>query len=189
MIKLLYASVAAIALTTAAQAADVVQEAPPAPPAPIVATPVFTWSGLYVGGNAGYGWANAAPFDDDGFLGGVQLGYNYEINRLVLGVEGDFDATGMRFFGNDVNYLASVRGRVGLAVNRWMIYGTGGYAYAHASGGLHDGGWVAGGGVEWAMTDHIVPGIEYLHYGFNDFSHTGLDADADVIRVRLSYKF
>jgi opacity protein-like surface antigen len=69
-----------------------------------------------------------------------------------------------------------------------MIYGTGGVAYAKA-GPFNDTGWVAGAGIEWAATDHIVPGIEYLHYGFNDFDNTGINAKADVIRARLSFKF
>jgi outer membrane immunogenic protein len=190
MKKILYAAVATLALSagaaTAAQAADVITEQAPAP-AP-VAVPVFSWTGVYLGANLGYGWANAGD-DDDGFVGGGQIGYNYEFdNHLVLGIEGDMDATGMQFDGNDVDYTITGRARLGYAFDRWMVYGTGGIAYAKA-GDLDDTGWTAGGGVEWAATDHIVTGLEYLHYGFSDFDHTGIDADADVIRARLSYKF
>jgi outer membrane immunogenic protein len=191
MKKFLYATVATFALSagaaTVARAADVIAEQPPAP-APVV-VPVFTWTGVYLGANLGYGWANAGPDDDDGFVGGGQIGYNYEFdNHLVLGIEGDMDATGWQFDGNDVDYTITGRARLGYAFDRWMVYGTGGIAYAKA-GDLDDTGWTAGGGVEWAATDHIVTGLEYLHYGFSDFDHTGIDADADVIRVRLSYKF
>ena len=191
MKKVLYAAVASLALSagasTAALAADVIAEQPAAP-APVV-TPVFSWTGVYLGANLGYGWANAGPDDDNGFVGGGQIGYNYEFdNHLVLGIEGDMDATGWQFDGNDVDYTITGRGRLGYAFDRWMVYGTGGIAYAKA-GGLKDTGWVAGAGIEWAATDHIVPGIEYLHYGFNDFDNTGINAKADVIRARLSFKF
>jgi len=191
MKKVLYAAVASLALSagasTAALAADVIAEQPPAP-APVV-TPVFSWTGVYLGANLGYGWANGGPNNDNGFVGGGQIGYNYEFdNHLVLGIEGDMDATGWRFDGNDVDYTITGRGRLGYAFDRWMVYGTGGIAYAKA-GGLKDTGWVAGAGIEWAATDHIVPGIEYLHYGFNDFDNTGINAKADVIRARLSFKF
>jgi outer membrane immunogenic protein len=193
MKKILYAAVATLAISaaaaTAARAADVVAEQPPVPAAPVV-VPVFSWTGVYLGANLGYGWANTnVGGDDNGFVGGGQIGYNYEFdNHLVLGIEGDMDATGMEFGGNDVNYTISGRARLGYAFDRWMVYGTGGVAYAKADD-FNDTGWVAGGGVEWAATDHIVTGLEYLHYGFSDFDHTGVDADADVIRARLSYKF
>jgi outer membrane immunogenic protein len=69
-------------------------EAPPPPPP-------FRWSGLYIGGNVGGGWATAtltdnftgANFDTDhsGFIGGGQLGFNYQIRNLILGAEWDFD--------------------------------------------------------------------------------------------------
>jgi outer membrane immunogenic protein len=192
MKKALFATVAAFALSAGAigtaYAADAVVEQPPAAPVPEV-VPVFSWTGVYLGANVGYGWANAGPDDDNGFVGGGQIGYNYEFsNHLVLGIEGDMDATGWQFGGNDVDYTITGRARLGYAFDRWMVYGTGGVAYAKA-GEFNDTGWVAGGGVEWAATDHIIPGIEYLHYGFSDFDHTGIDADADVIRARLSFKF
>jgi outer membrane immunogenic protein len=192
MKKVLYAAVAALALSagsaTAALAADLTAEQPPAPAAPPVVS-VFSWTGVYLGANLGYGWANSDVSDDNGFVGGGQIGYNYEFdNHLVLGVEGDIDATGMEFGGNDVDYLFSGRARLGYAFDRWMLYGTGGVAHAKA-GDFNDTGWVAGAGIEWAATDHIVPGIEYLHYDFRDFDNTGFDADADVIRARLNFKF
>jgi outer membrane immunogenic protein len=190
MKKVLYAA-AAIALSagvaTSALAADVISEEPPAP-APVV-TPVFSWTGVYLGANLGYGWANADIGDDNGFVGGGQIGYNYEFpNHLVLGIEGDMDATGMEFGGNNVDYTITGRARLGYAFDRWMPYATGGVAYAKA-GDFKDTGWVAGAGIDWAATDHIIPGIEYLHYGFSYFDHTGGDADADVIRARLNFKF
>jgi outer membrane immunogenic protein len=193
MSRTILAAIAAFALTTTAltvtaRAADVVEQPPAPPAAPIITAPAFTWSGFYIGGNVGYGWADAGPNDDNGVIGGGHVGYNYEWNPIVLGIEGDMDASGMKFDGRSVDYTITGRARLGYAFDRWMIYGTGGVAYAKA-GPFDDTGWVAGAGIEWAATNHIVPGIEYLHYGFGNFDHTGIDANADVIRARISFKF
>ena len=134
----------------------------------------FTWTGFYVGGNAGYGWGSSdtefrplpdAPSffdlkpttldpDPDGFIGGGQVGYNYQWNWLVLGAEADFqgadieghehlfnfpDTTGtgngpdtFLFAHERVQWLGTVRGRIGIApICRLLIYGTGGFAYGN----------------------------------------------------------
>ncbi|MFD2228288.1 outer membrane protein, partial [Microvirga arabica] len=96
MKKILLASVALFGFAGAAAAADLpVRSAPPAPI--IAAAPIFTWTGFYVGVNAGYGWSNddfdsvdlADEDDDGGFVGGAQVGYNYQIGSFVVGLEGD----------------------------------------------------------------------------------------------------
>jgi outer membrane immunogenic protein len=73
-----------------------------APPTPAV-TPPYDWSGFYVGGHLGYLWGRTHVDDDgvtaernartDGVIGGAMLGYNWQINRVVLGLEGDFGWT------------------------------------------------------------------------------------------------
>ncbi|MEZ5898558.1 MAG: hypothetical protein R3D51_03600 [Hyphomicrobiaceae bacterium] len=63
------------------------------------------WSGLYGGGHIGY----ADAHHDDGFVAGAQLGYNWQANAIVYGVEGDISFTG----ADSVDWLASVRGRLG----------------------------------------------------------------------------
>src|SRR5215218_7063501 len=101
MKKILLASVALLGFAGAASAADLPVRA--APPAPIIAAvPVFTWTGFYVGVNAGYGWnANSGRTvfvpgvgavdvggnNDGGFVGGAQVGYNYQIGQFVIGAE------------------------------------------------------------------------------------------------------
>ena len=142
--------------------------------APVAPTCDFTWTGFYLGGNAGYGWgdgntdfdplpdpttfANLAPTtlhpDAAGFIGGGQLGYNYQWNWLVLGLETDFQGTDIE--GSDrvdgfagftapptnpdrfleaherMQWLGTVRGRIGFApICRLLIYGTGGLAYGN----------------------------------------------------------
>src|SRR5262245_18472356 len=79
-----------------------------APPAPIVAPP-YNWSGFYVGGHLGYLWGRTHVDDDgvtaernartDGIIGGVMAGYNWQINRAVFGIEGDFGWTNARGVG------------------------------------------------------------------------------------------
>src|SRR5690242_16535794 len=79
-----------------------------APPAPIVAPP-YDWSGFYVGGHLGYLWGRTHVDDDgvtaernartDGIIGGAMLGYNWQINRIVFGLEGDFGWTNARGVG------------------------------------------------------------------------------------------
>ena len=127
--------------------------------APSVSTPVPVqdWTGFYVGGNAGYSWGrtdldytrDALPpvtttLDPNSFIGGGQIGYNWQLGSWVLGVEGDVawrhgtDATtftsGNAFgdfatFNTEQNWVGTVRPRVGFAANNWLVYGTGGVAF------------------------------------------------------------
>jgi outer membrane immunogenic protein len=93
-----------IATSMAANAADVrPRPAPYAPPAPAYAPPPFSWTGFYLGGNIGGAWArrdvtdtflgvNFNPGNNNGvFIGGGQLGYNWQVGYAVLGIEADFD--------------------------------------------------------------------------------------------------
>jgi outer membrane immunogenic protein len=157
-------------LTTTAMAADLPsrREAP----TPYVAAPVFTWTGFYVGVNGGYadptatigvspggawvgdpdfpGVANAAArkLTLQGATGGGQVGYNYQVNNVVLGLEADVNALGLSksyqspvfpgvvggiYSANgsvSVNSIVTLRGRLGLAFNNWLFFGTGGVAIA-----------------------------------------------------------
>lgn len=165
----LIATTAFAAVTTAALAADLPSRR--AAPAPYVAVPVFTWSGFYIGGNAGYIFSdngeittvgNNGPVggpstifnvntgarprsvrsEPEGFTGGGQIGYNWQIGSIVLGVEADaaytdyqrtvrvIGATGAASdFSTDMGYLGTVRGRLGYSFGTFMVYGTGGFAY------------------------------------------------------------
>jgi len=165
---------------TGAMAADLPSAAPP--PAPILA-PIFTWSGFYAGVNAGWGWRNddqqtvvlggAVPGTlifpgngDGGFVGGGQIGYNWQFGSFVVGAETDIqwadtgNSEAVAFvpagtlgtfvpgeFRNDLaDWFGTVRLRAGVAFDRVLIYATGGLAYTD-----NNTGWVAGGGVEWAL--------------------------------------
>ena len=103
--KCLSASIAAIALAGTAYAADFSVNPPPPP------VPVFTWTGIYVGGQVGYAWGNDKPtwlvespfidftdtFNDSpqGVIGGAHIGYNQQFAQWVIGVEGSVDGTSL----------------------------------------------------------------------------------------------
>lgn len=167
------ASVLAI-LSGAALAADLPTFSPPPPPAPMLSTtPIaYNWSGFYVGAHGGWGWGSGNGIDD-GFVVGGQIGVNWQFNNFVLGAEGD----GSFVDWGDVSAIGTVRLRGGFAFDRFLAYGTGGAAI-----GEDDVGWVAGGGVEFAVTDNLSAGVEYLHYEEDDDTQ-------DVVRGRINITF
>ena len=215
MKKYLLASVAALGLVAAgaASAADL-----PSRKGPVVApvyVPAFTWTGFYVGANAGYGWGNvnangwANVGDLDGFVGGGQIGYNYQMGPFVIGAEADIQGADLTSGNNlggvrvKTEYFGTVRARVGVAFDRFMPYITGGWAYgnvktsiptlAFSSDRSHTGGWTVGGGVEYAFTNNLIGGVEYLYVDLGEKNIAGagtkVGTDFSVVRARLSYKF
>jgi len=156
------ALLSATALTTAARAADIV----PAPAA-------YDWSGFYFGVNAGVAWNNSEvdnevngpesvseladelsdslTGDDAVFTGGAMLGYNWQMDSFVLGVEADINYLGFSGEQNrernispggsdfyvenelsfDADWFGTLRGRLGFAADNILFYGTGGLAYGH----------------------------------------------------------
>ncbi len=181
-----------------AQAADLPPARAPAAVPPVAyAPPVYNWSGIYVGGNLGAGFADSSwsdpftgahnKFDKSGFIGGGQVGVNWQINALVIGIEGDFDWTGLKGSGHDsrgdlintnTQWTSTVTGRIGAAFDRLLIYGKGGVAFAHdndslndvfgstASASLNRTGWTAGAGLEYAFAPNWSAKIEYDYLGF-----------------------
>lgn len=218
MKKFLLAGIAAAALSSApALAADYPVKGPVAP--------MWTWTGFYIGGNLGAigiqshnepgGQFN--PSGADWAYGG-QLGANVQWGNLVLGVEtsGDWSKLmAQRLCANTtfscnlgLNHQYDVRGRVGLAMNNTLLYGTAGKAWSDPHGftetppqggvmfpgGTHRSGTVWGGGVEFAMAGNWILGAEYLHTNFGTQTHV-YDTPYQVpvqtweARARLSYLF
>ncbi|MDQ6868595.1 MAG: porin family protein [Pseudomonadota bacterium] len=153
--QILLASVGAIAIAGSAFAADLPYRGPP--PVYLPPPPIFTWTGLYLGGQVGYAWGNDpidvvdvvfgdnAFFNDkpNGVIGGAHLGYNLQIAQWVAGLEGSVDGTslhGTRTSATGVtmstrpDVQGSIRARIGIAFDRVLIYGTGGAAFA----GIHN---------------------------------------------------
>lgn len=203
MKKLLLASVALAALSAApAFAADAIVEEPVLPVG-------FNWTGAYIGVHGGYSWGNGGTeyllpagalveridTDANGWLGGVQVGYNYQVNNWVFGVEGDIAVSGADAGNNifslagadvadvdvDSDWQASLTVRAGYALDRTLFYAKGGVGFAdleltdkvnvtgvvNAKGSDTAVGWTVGGGVEHAFNDHWTIKGEYQFYRLN----------------------
>jgi len=208
-------------VATSAFAADL-PTAKPAP-APFYAPPIFTWTGFYVGVNGSYDWANVRSGNGvfgnpDGGMGGVTAGYNYQIGQFVAGLEGDIDFGDVSnkqtidpfgSFGKiDLNSFGTARARLGFAMDRALIYVTGGYAGgqvhsavfdaitpAYASNNTWQNGYAVGGGVEYAITNNISAKAEYLFSQLDGKtiatpSYAAKDGlDISLVRLGLNYRF
>src|SRR5215813_7130429 len=202
-----------------------------APPAPASS---FDWTGFYVGGHVGYSRGNARVnlADDDvtnfshrfgSLIGGLQGGYNYVLpSRLVLGVEADasfpnflaaddlawFRTTPDTDIAEKIEFMSTVRGRVGYAFDHWMVYATGGFAWSlgrflQTPGAVDDIdkalhlhiGWAAGTGAEFAIAPNWIARLEYLYANFGHAdvlfpsgTTAGSAYDVHMIRGGLNYK-
>jgi outer membrane immunogenic protein len=192
-----------VAFVCSAQAADLPPAPRPSYVAPVVyAPPVYNWTGFYVGGNIGGGFADSSwtdpfggsnnKFSKDGFIGGGQVGANYQFNWLVVGIEGDFDWTGLKATGADsigdsltanTQWTATATGRIGAAFDRVLVYAKAGAAFAHERDSMNDSvftattdfnrtGWTAGAGVEYALAQNWTAKLEYDYLGFGSESES-----------------
>lgn len=196
--SLLLASTFALLAATGAKAADaIVYEEP----APVIAAPVFSWNGAYLGGQIGYGWGKSTFSDvdgvggrlkPDGFLGGLYAGYNFDLgNSVVLGVDGDVTYNNLkkRFSETDefgdtdsieskLRWSGAVRARAGYAVDRFLPYIAGGVAF----GQIKNSATSVEGGVE----EHFSS--SKTHTGWT--AGAGVDyAATDNVIVRLEYRY
>lgn len=213
------AGLLATASALPAFAADMTVTEPPVE-APITEVAgVYDWGGFYVGVSTGYAFTGtdfsngvtSISRDLDGFALGAYAGYNFFNDGWVYGVEADvkrdfnderFDAGGTTL-ETETTWGGSVRARLGYAIDRTLIYGTGGYAFTRAklenvpagtseSETLH--GWTIGAGVEHAFTDNVAGRIEYRYSDYNKsdvFGAAGVDGDIDShsIMLGVSMKF
>ncbi|MFT0862254.1 outer membrane protein [Ancylobacter sp. G4_0304] len=214
MKKIISSGVAAAALFVAAPAfaADMAQPYPVKAPA-LVAEPVFSWTGFYLGGNAGYAWgsgdglADTLAIDPNGWLGGGQIGFNYQFgNNVVLGAEADFQGSDIKDSSlgiqSKMDYFGTVRARLGYAFDNIMPYVTGGLAWGHNEvkdqylGLTSDKtavGWTVGGGVEYAFDNNWSVKGEYLYMDLGDDYYDSIGAKSgmttSVVRAGINYKF
>jgi outer membrane immunogenic protein len=204
---------------------------PPPPP------PAFSWSGVYIGAQVGYAWNNtSSPFDESfgfslpgesnggGVIGGGHIGYNYQVSQFVFGLEGDVNGSSQRASGVDpfdyagvVGYTtrkdvdASIRGRIGYAFDRVLVYATGGGAYGNIRTSYYDNlgdvdgafnhgrfGWTVGGGLEYAIDNNWSVRAEYRYTDYGRITDFAATTTGDFIsqhvrdnRVQagFSYKF
>lgn len=191
-------------------AADLTPVEPlPMPPA-VQAAPANDWTGFYLGALGGFGWGNAdtsvGDVDADGFDVGGYAGANWQWGNFVVGAEGDVvwpfrDGSGAGV-SVDQGLNGSLRGRAGIALDRFLVYGTGGAALTDlelSGGGLSDDqtlwGWTAGAGVEGMLTDNITARVEYRFTDYDDKTFTlgggpvNSDFTTHTIRGGIGLKF
>src|SRR5215472_4352190 len=147
------------------------------------------WFGASRGFAAGAFTGADNTFNKTGFIGGGQIGANWQIDALVLGIEGDFDWTGLKgsthdslanTINTDTQWTSTVTGRIGAAFDRLLVYAKGGVAFAHDKDSLNDTfgntatasltrtGWTAGAGLEYAFAPNWTARIEYDYLGFGN---------------------
>ncbi len=224
MKKFVVASLAAVALAAPAFAADMPVKAA------VKAAPIYNWNGFYVGAAGGWGWGRTnhtdlvtPPFDrgpwniDGGILGGT-IGYNWQMNQWVFGLEGDgswahihkdflgvFCSTGLCF--TDIRALGTLRARAGIAMNNWLFYATGGAAVADVRAGIYGcdpiscisdttrWGWTGGTGVEWGFAPQWSAKLEYLYVDLGNKVNysTGFDntvsVTSSIVRGGINFHF
>ena len=243
MRRAILATAGLLMLGTAGSAADIRPVAYKAPP--MVAPP--TWTGLYLGVNVGgafgedrvdfgvFGTSFASVNNAfHGITGGAQIGYNWQFNSFVVGLETDFQGNSLKStltapcpaaicaplglsatYSQSVPWFGTARARIGYAQDNWLIYATGGYAYASvdtnatATAGLlaatfsaNDirSGWTVGGGIEVGLSRNWSIKGEYLYVDLgsarttwnfvgippiNNDSHITMN----VVRAGLNYRF
>jgi outer membrane immunogenic protein len=138
---------------------------------------------------------NSAGFDSSGALGGFLGGYNQQVGRWVFGVELAATATDLKDshvsplfpatddFTSEITWIATLEGRIGYSWDRWLVYGSGGWAGADTTVKLRDRvalvvaqkdewaqGWTIGGGAEYMLWQGIALGLEY---DYTTLNHTG----------------
>ena len=204
------------ALAVPALAADPTVDVP-------MTAPGFDWTGYYAGLQAGYGWGQSdisgtdgGPFSvspdvDGGFVGGHVAGL-WQFDQAVIGAEADLNYSTIdgsaelggpaTTLGTDIKWFGSVNAKAGYAMDRVLVYGIGGIAFAgiEATGPAFSDtrtnvGWTVGAGVDYALTDKFVVGAQYRYYDFGSehYDVSGIQRDQDVklntVGINLSYKF
>jgi len=229
LLRILSATTVLASGVVAAQAADLTYE--PAP-AVVEVAPVGNWTGFYVGGSVGYAWGktdqtdgfdgliteNSGDLKPDGFIAGLQIGGDYQFpSNVVIGALVDvYYSNAKDTFNFDdgftsytteskIQYFGTGRVRAGYAMDKFLPYVTGGFAWAnnkiddtiYGSDSQTHFGWTAGAGVEYAFTQNWTLKAEYLYTDFGSKTYTfpddngsydvGLKSQTAIIGV--NYRF
>lgn len=167
--------------------------------------PGFSWTGIYAGVHAGLATGDRSSeldgipiktdYDIDGALYGGHLGYNHQLGNWVLGIEGTYSGSNidgdsscvLNLFScsTDIDWLATIEGRLGYAFGRSLVYARGGVAWGDVNtkadlfipgvltfdGGETHTGWTIGAGFEHAISDRVIARIEYSHVDLGSETH------------------
>lgn len=207
-----------IGAAASASAADVYEPAGSYKDAPAPYYPAITWTGFYVGGHLGGTFGDEITEKEDGeddfsfdvdnaLTWGAHVGYNWQTpSNWVFGIEGDLSGINDEV-GEDnedlTSYLASVRGRIGLARGATLFYATAGVAFLGYDEDASDDdidvedavGYVVGAGLEHKFRNNFSLGLEGLYYDVSsdveiDGESVGdVDRDFFTVRARLNYHF
>jgi outer membrane immunogenic protein len=202
---------------------------------------------VYIGGQIGYAWGNQTTTvffpggvrgfgtANDGVIGGAHVGYNVQFNQFVVGLEGSVDGSSLSRnvsgtvfvptigttpvnVSSNVGIQGSIRGRLGYAFDRVLIYATGGVAFAGVDGSISTPfgytsisntrvGYTVGGGLEYAVTNNWSIRAEYRYsnfgtssnnaanswriagLGFTPYTSVSRRVNENQVQVGFSYKF
>src|SRR3569833_1389622 len=216
MKRVILAGVSALAVVTmmsAANAADLPRRHAAMPVKAPEYMAAYNWTGAYIGINGGGAWGRSSwsgtGFNTSGGMVGGTVGFSWQTGPAAFGLEGDIDWSGQRGSGscgvttcnvrND--YLATIRGRLGYAMDRWMPYVTGGAAIGNVKtsiAGFGDtnntqAGWTLGGGIEASLMGPRTAKVDYLHVVLGDADSgrpgTSKKFTSDIIRGGINYYF
>jgi outer membrane immunogenic protein len=236
-LTILFWTCAALALTVVAgpeplPSGKEMKQVAPAPP------PECNWTGFYIGINVGGQFGHSEDKDLDfynadnqpwgysesGVVAGGQVGYNFQWNWLVLGFEADggymnLDGSGVEpasasFGGSDTrgstdsDFFTTFRGRIGIAMNTWLFYATGGGIGVNYEQRVRDGcdtgacgaglidahrqdfnwGYTVGGGIEKMLGCHWSIKAEYLYFALDRQDFSGIDTgDVEAFGERFRF--
>lgn len=184
---------------------------------------------------AGGTFPTLRTFEGDGTVGGIQAGYNWQSGMIVLGGEVDVQLSeisssisipnapggavnnpdGFTDLNFEVDYFTTARARAGIALDRILLYATGGVAYGRVdfdrnyrvgAGEVTDSassnltGWTYGAGAEWGLTDAWTVRAEYARVDLGDgnfdtsysdgtIGRANIDTRFDVIRAGVNFRF
>ena len=187
----------------------------------------YNWTGFYAGVNVGYGMGTSqwelvpgTSIKPKGILAGGTVGYNWQSGSIVYGIESDFDWSSVKGSVNcgapvvfscetSSSWLATFRGRVGYAFDRWLPYVTAGGAYGNVkatasipvlpgvstSASSSQFGWAFGAGLEYAVMGNWTAKLEYLYVDLGSFDAgtapitNNVTFKENILRAGLNYKF
>ena len=218
------AAVVIVGFASTAFAADLPVKAP----ARALIVPAFSWTGFYAGGQFGGGWGNhdrtllppgtfANSYNSSGVIGGAYAGYNWQMQSFVFGLEADINGSGIK--GDDggaggttdessLRWLGAVRGRIGIAFNQLLIYGTGGWAFGsirHTNNAAPGqsftntrSGWTLGGGLEYAFNRNWSGRIDYRYVDLGTYTNAAptngvlpyqVENYYNIVMAGIAYRF